>query len=77
MRGLAAVDYCNCDRRPVLGVWRRQWPAVSRGVVIDIVRTESGILAEHRDVIQNEATEADSKSGKPMFGNSFPAPTAK
>ena len=37
----------------------------------------SGILAEHWDVIQNEATEADSKSGKPMFGNSFPAPTAK
>jgi hypothetical protein len=38
---------------------------------------ESGILAEHWDVIQNEATEANSKSGKPMFGNSFPAPTAK
>ena len=49
----------------------------SAWVVIDIVRMESGILAEHWDVIQNEATEADSKSGKPMFGNSFPAPTAK
>ena len=49
----------------------------SAWVVIDIVRMESGILAEHWDVIQDEATEADSKSGKPMFGNSFPAPTAK
>jgi len=35
----------------------------SAWVVIDIVRMESGILAEHWDVIQNEATEADSKSG--------------
>jgi predicted SnoaL-like aldol condensation-catalyzing enzyme len=49
----------------------------SAWVVIDIVRMESGILAEHWDVIQDEATEADSKSGKPMFGNSFPPPTAK
>ena len=40
----------------------------SAWVVIDIVRMQSSILAEHWDVIQDEATEADSKSGKPMFG---------
>ncbi|WP_146648859.1 nuclear transport factor 2 family protein [Labilithrix luteola] len=42
-------------------------------VVVDIVRVEDGVLAEHWDVIQDEATRDQSKSGKPMFGNSFPA----
>jgi len=32
----------------------------------------SGILVEHWDVIQDEATEEQSKSGNPMFGNHFP-----
>jgi hypothetical protein len=27
---------------------------------------------EHWDVLQNEATEAESKSGRPMFGDRFP-----
>ena len=39
---------------------------------MDIVRIENGILAEHWDVIQDEATQAQSKSGRPMFGDSFP-----
>jgi predicted SnoaL-like aldol condensation-catalyzing enzyme len=42
-------------------------------VVVDIVRMEGGLLAEHWDVIQDEATHAQSKSGNPMFGNEFPA----
>jgi predicted SnoaL-like aldol condensation-catalyzing enzyme len=42
-------------------------------VVVDIVRIENGRLAEHWDVIQDEATKAQSKSGNPMFGESFPA----
>ena len=42
-------------------------------VVVDIVRLEGGRLAEHWDVIQDEATKAQSKSGHPMFGTSFPA----
>ena len=41
-------------------------------VVADIVRMEDGLLAEHWDVIQDEATEVQSKSGRPMFGDSFP-----
>ena len=41
-------------------------------VVADIVRIEDGILAEHWDVIQDEATREQSKSGRPMFGDLFP-----
>ena len=42
-------------------------------VVADIVRMENGVLAEHWDVIQDEATRAQSRSGLPMFGDRFPA----
>lgn len=41
-------------------------------IVADIVRIEDGILVEHWDVIQDEATQEQSKSGLPMFGNKFP-----
>jgi predicted SnoaL-like aldol condensation-catalyzing enzyme len=40
-------------------------------IVADIVRLHDGVLVEHWDVIQDEATEAESKSGLPMFGESF------
>ena len=43
-------------------------------IVADIVRMRDGLLAEHWDVIQDEATEAESKSGRPMFGSSFAQP---
>jgi predicted SnoaL-like aldol condensation-catalyzing enzyme len=39
----------------------------------DIVRIQHGILVEHWDVIQDEATKEQSKSGAPMFGRTFPA----
>ena len=42
-------------------------------IVADIVRLENGRLAEHWDVLQHVATRAESKSGNPMFGISFPA----
>ncbi len=42
-------------------------------IVVDIVRMENGMLAEHWDVIQDEATEKQSKSGLPMFGDRFPS----
>jgi predicted SnoaL-like aldol condensation-catalyzing enzyme len=51
-------------------------------VAANVLRIEGGRLAEHWDVFQDEATAAESKSGLPMFGNSFaaldrqPAPTA-
>jgi predicted SnoaL-like aldol condensation-catalyzing enzyme len=41
-------------------------------IAADVVRLEDGILVEHWDVIQDEATEQQSKSGNPMFGGSFP-----
>jgi predicted SnoaL-like aldol condensation-catalyzing enzyme len=47
-------------------------PGVPSWVVVDIVRMENGVLAEHWDVIQDEATREQSKSGNPMFGNEFP-----
>ena len=41
-------------------------------IAADIVRMEDGILVEHWDVIQDEATKEQSKSKLPMFGSSFP-----
>jgi len=41
-------------------------------IAADIVRIENGILVEHWDVIQDEATEEQSKSKRPMFGTTFP-----
>jgi predicted SnoaL-like aldol condensation-catalyzing enzyme len=40
-------------------------------VVADVLRIKDGALAEHWDVIQNEATKEESKSGLPMFGDKF------
>jgi predicted SnoaL-like aldol condensation-catalyzing enzyme len=37
----------------------------------DIVRINDGILVEHWDVIQDEVTREASRSGEPMFGDSF------
>jgi predicted SnoaL-like aldol condensation-catalyzing enzyme len=41
-------------------------------IAADIVRLEDGHLAEHWDVLQDEATQAESVSGLPMFGERFP-----
>jgi predicted SnoaL-like aldol condensation-catalyzing enzyme len=46
-------------------------------IAADIVRIEAGILAEHWDVIQDEATEEQSKSGASMFGTTFPTYAGK
>ena len=46
-------------------------PGLPNWIVVDIVRVENGVLAEHWDVIQDEATRASSKSGLPMFGEEF------
>jgi predicted SnoaL-like aldol condensation-catalyzing enzyme len=40
-------------------------------IVADIVRMRDGMLAEHWDVIQDEARQSESKSGRPMFGATF------
>ena len=41
-------------------------------IAADILRIEDGILVEHWDVIQDEASTDQSKSGMPMFGDRFP-----
>jgi len=42
-------------------------------IAVDVLRIENGVLAEHWDVLQAEATRAESVSGLPMFGYDFPA----
>ena len=42
-------------------------------IAVDILRIAAGELAEHWDVLQDEATKAESQSGQPMFGAEFPA----
>jgi predicted SnoaL-like aldol condensation-catalyzing enzyme len=41
-------------------------------IAADIIRMKDGVLLEHWDVIQDEATKEQSKSGNPMFGELFP-----
>ena len=41
-------------------------------IAADIVRIQNGILVEHWDVIQDEATKEQSRSKAPMFGAAFP-----
>jgi predicted SnoaL-like aldol condensation-catalyzing enzyme len=42
-------------------------------IAADILRINDGLLVEHWDVIQDEATREQSKSGNPMFGDHFTA----
>ena len=42
-------------------------------ITADVVRFEDGLLAEHWDVLQDEATRKESVSGLPMFGDTFPS----
>ena len=46
-------------------------------IAADVVRIKGGLLVEHWDVIQDEVTEEESKSKAPMFGTSFPKPSAQ
>jgi predicted SnoaL-like aldol condensation-catalyzing enzyme len=40
-------------------------------IAADIVRIADGVLVEHWDVLQDEATREESQSGRPMFGSKF------
>lgn len=42
-------------------------------ITADILHIEGGVLAEHWDMPQDEATEAESVSGLPMAGDHFVA----
>jgi hypothetical protein len=54
------------DGRPLYASRPRGW------IAADILRMENGRLAEHWDVLQDEASASESKSGLPMFGDRFP-----
>ena len=62
------------------GGWRsRDWHSRFSGfgqtknwIVADFVRVVDGLLIEHWDVVEDEASQAESKSGRPMFGDRFP-----
>lgn len=40
-------------------------------IAADIVRIKDDLLVEHWDVIEDEVTQGQSKSGRPMFGDVF------
>jgi predicted SnoaL-like aldol condensation-catalyzing enzyme len=63
---LAEGDY-------VMANGRYNLPNSTSLVVVDVMRMKDGIFEEHWDVIQDEATKEQSKSGLPMFGDSFPS----
>jgi predicted SnoaL-like aldol condensation-catalyzing enzyme len=42
-------------------------------IAVDIVRIADRLLAEDWDLLQDEATREESQSGRPMFGDFFPA----
>jgi predicted SnoaL-like aldol condensation-catalyzing enzyme len=42
-------------------------------IAADVLRFEDGKFAGHWDVLQDEATQAETLSGLPMFGDRFPA----
>ena len=44
---------------------------IANWIAADILRIKDGVLLEHWDVLQDEATKEGSKSGLPMFGASF------
>ncbi len=41
-------------------------------IVVDTIRVEGGLIKEHWDVIEDEASRDATASGLPMFGDSFP-----
>jgi predicted SnoaL-like aldol condensation-catalyzing enzyme len=41
-------------------------------IAADILRIDDGVMVEHWDVIQDEASHEQSRSGLPMFGDAFP-----
>jgi predicted SnoaL-like aldol condensation-catalyzing enzyme len=66
------LTLANGDYVMLFGRYSGLGSGVPNWVIVDIVRLENGVLAEHWDVIQDEATQASSKSGLPMFGDAFP-----
>jgi len=60
---------CRDCPRPVLRP--RAWASELWKFAADILRIKDGVMAEHWDVLQDEASRSTSKSGLPMFGEKF------
>jgi hypothetical protein len=64
------------DRADQLGTTRYVDPSAFHGTDIHrrsfMARPREGVLKEHWDVLQDESTKAESVSGLPMFGDTFP-----
>jgi predicted SnoaL-like aldol condensation-catalyzing enzyme len=61
------------DKELVIVHGRFSGPGRSRSwIAADIVRIADGVLVEHWDVLQDEATKEESQSGSPMLGATFP-----
>jgi predicted SnoaL-like aldol condensation-catalyzing enzyme len=63
----------NGDYVMLHGRYSGRGPGLPNWIIVDVVRLENGVLAEHWDVIQDEVSKAESKSGLPMFGRDFPS----
>jgi 3-oxoacyl-[acyl-carrier protein] reductase len=64
----------DTDLNPAAGDWAvPQHGRPKNWIAVDILRIVDGVLVEHWDVLQDEVSEAESKSGLPMFGSTFPA----
>jgi predicted SnoaL-like aldol condensation-catalyzing enzyme len=66
-----ALTIANGDYVMLHGRLSTSGPGPNR-ITADIVRLEDGLIAEHWDVVRDEATAEESKSGLPMFGGTFP-----
>jgi predicted SnoaL-like aldol condensation-catalyzing enzyme len=69
--GLWADGSCFSKLIPTLQAEGHE--CIAAWIAADIVRIENDRLAEHWDVLQDEATKAESKSGLPTFGDRFTA----
>jgi hypothetical protein len=61
----ALLPRCHSQRTRLTALPRKKL------IAADVVRVGDGLLAEHWGVLQDEATEAESQSGLPMFGTKF------
>ncbi len=73
VRGLAEGDFVILHGRYPGHCLPLNW------IVVDIVRMKDGILVEHWDVIQDEATRESSSTVQPRGGSraAFPSPRAR
>jgi hypothetical protein len=49
-----------------------EWEGLQPGSPPTLSGSKTVFFKEHWDVLQDEATKAESVSGLPMFGNTFP-----